>query len=294
MEDKIEILPVSLLEQHRDLVHELSQLASSLRLEFGWHYLLDLVWIINQLEIRENMQVIDAGAGTGIIQWYLAQQGASVLSIDRMSRTYLPIRFRVRYSLTGRTEDDLSSISRTVLHQIGDQGLFKGLTGTAREIVGGLTNRKKSGQVVIYSSDLVDLADVPNSSQDSVVAVSSLEHNSPKILQQVVVELMRVIKPGGVLLATLGAARDEDWFHEPSKGWCYTADSLKQIFNLSSHVPDNYEQYDALFSELRGSDELRDNLASFYFKSGDNGMPWGNWDPQYQPVGICKVKRVDN
>jgi len=294
MEDKIEILPVSLLEQHRDLVHELRQLASSLRLEFGWHYLLDLVWIINQLKIRENIQVIDAGAGTGIIQWYLAQQGALVLSIDRVSRTYLPVRFRVRYSVTGRTEDDLSSIYRTVLHQIGDQGLLKSLTGTAREIVGGLTNRKKSGQVVIYSSDLVDLADVPNSSQESVVAVSSLEHNSPKILQQVVVELMRVIKPGGVLLATLGAARDEDWFHEPSKGWCYTADSLKQIFNLSPHVPDNYEQYDALFSELRGSDELRDNLASFYFKSGDNGMPWGNWDPQYQPVGICKVKRVDD
>ena len=37
--------------------------------------------------------------------------------------------------------------------------------------------------------------------------------------------------------------------------------------------------------------ELRDNLASFYFRSGDNGMPWGKWDPQYQPVGVCKVKR---
>jgi 2-polyprenyl-3-methyl-5-hydroxy-6-metoxy-1,4-benzoquinol methylase len=292
MEDKIEILPVSLLEQHRDLVHELRQLASSLRLEIGWHYLLDLVWIINQLKIRENMQIIDAGAGIGIMQWYLAQQGVSVLSIDRESRTYLPVRFRVRYSVTGKTENDLSSISRTVLHQIGDQGLFKSLTGTAREIVRGLNDRNKSGQVVIYSSDLVDLADVPSCSQDSLVAVSSLEHNPPQVLQQVVVELMRVIKPGGVLLATLGAARDEDWFHEPSKGWCYSADTLKQIFNLSPHVPSNYEQYDSLFSELRDCNELRDNLASFYFKSGDNGMPWGNWDPQYQPVGICKIKRV--
>ena len=31
-------------------------------------------------------------------------------------------------------------------------------------------------------------------------------------------------------------------------------------------------------------------LAAFYARSGDNGMPWGKWDPQYQPVGVCKVK----
>jgi hypothetical protein len=36
---------------------------------------------------------------------------------------------------------------------------------------------------------------------------------------------------------------------------------------------------------------LRDNLASFYGRSGENGMPWGVWDPRYQPVGVCKVKR---
>ena len=28
------------------------------------------------------------------------------------------------------------------------------------------------------------------------------------------------------------------------------------------------------------------DLADFYFRSGDNGMPWGNWDPQYMPVGV--------
>jgi len=38
--------------------------------------------------------------------------------------------------------------------------------------------------------------------------------------------------------------------------------------------------------------ELRDHLAEFYFLSGDNGMPWGKWDPQYQPVGVCKVKQI--
>lgn len=291
MEDKIEILPVSLLDKYQYLVRELRKLASSLRLEFGWHYLLDLTWIISQLDISKNLQITDAGAGTGILQWYLADRGVGVLSVDRESRANLPLRFRFRYSVRGKNKDDLESIYKTILHQAGDQGLIRSLAGTAREIIRVKPGRQNTGQVVIYNRDLVDLIDVPSCSQNAVVAVSSLEHNSPRALQVVIEELMRVIKPGGVLLATLGAAPDKDWFHEPSKGWCYSEKSLKHIFNLSPDVPTNYEQYDELFSALHDCGELRDNLASFYSNSGDNGMPWGIWNPKYQTVGICKVKR---
>jgi SAM-dependent methyltransferase len=291
MEDKIEILPVSLLGQYQGLVGDLRKLANSLRLEFGWHYLLDLTWIISQLDISKNLQVTDAGAGTGIMQWYLADLGVAVLSVDRESRAYLPLRFRFRYSVKGKTVDDLESFYKTMLHQIGEMGVVRTLNDAGSGFMRWKPGQQNAGQVEIYNQDLVDLVDVPDDSQDAVVAVSSLEHNSPQSLQQVVKELMRVIKPGGLLLATLGAARDKDWFHEPSKGWCYSADTLKRVFDLSQNVPTNYKQYDTLFSELRDCDELRDNLALFYFKSGDNGMPWGNWDPQYQPVGICKVKR---
>ena len=105
MEDKIEILPVSLLDQYQDLVCYLKKLASSLRLEFGWHYLLDLTWIISRLDISKNLQITDAGAGTGILQWYLAEQGASVLSVDRESRANLPLRFRFRYSGKGKNKE---------------------------------------------------------------------------------------------------------------------------------------------------------------------------------------------
>ena len=291
MVDKIEILPVSLLDQYQDVVHDLRRLASSLRLEFGWHYLLDLTWIISQLDISKNLQITDAGAGTGILQWYLAEQGVMVLSVDRESSANLPLCFRVRYSVKGNNEDDLEPIYKTILHQARDQGLLRSLAGTAREIIRVKPGRKNLGQVVIFNRDLVDLIDIPSRSQDAVVAVSSLEHNSPRALQEVIEELMRVIKPGGVLLATLGAARDEDWFHEPSKGWCYSDITLKRIFNISSDVSTNYEQYDELFSALHNCGELRDNLASFYSNSGDNGMPWGIWNPQYHTVGICKVKQ---
>jgi SAM-dependent methyltransferase len=152
--------------------------------------------------------------------------------------------------------------------------------------------RRGTGKVVIYNQDLGDLADIQDNSLDAVVAVSALEHNSPDGLEKVVVELMRVLKPGGKLLATLCAARDQDWWHEPSKGWCYTDSSLRQIFCLPADLPSNYYRYDELFAALYHCNELRDNLAKFYFHSGDNGMPWGKWNPEYQPVGVCKVKRT--
>jgi SAM-dependent methyltransferase len=61
--------------------------------------------------------------------------------------------------------------------------------------------------VIIYNQDLQSLADVPTASLDAIVAISALEHNTPEGLVCVVAELMRVLKPGGALLATLGAAR---------------------------------------------------------------------------------------
>jgi SAM-dependent methyltransferase len=146
------------------------------------------------------------------------------------------------------------------------------------------------GEVFVYNQDLQNISLIADNSMDAVVAVSALEHNSPDGLGIVVDELIRVLKPGGLLLATLGAARDIDWFHEPSKGWCYTETSLRRYFHLTEKIPSNYSHYDDLFSALRNCVELRDSLADFYFHSGDNGMPWGKWDPKYQSVGVCKQK----
>ena len=80
-QESIEILPVELLDQNRPMVTALQNLARSLGLEFGWHYLLDITWIVQHLGDAAGKSILDAGAGTGILQWYLAEQGAAVLSV---------------------------------------------------------------------------------------------------------------------------------------------------------------------------------------------------------------------
>jgi SAM-dependent methyltransferase len=293
-EERIEILSVDLLDRHRAYTDALRRLARSLRLDFGWHYLLDLTWISSRLGPVMGKRLMDAGAGTGIMQWYLADQGAEVLSVDRASRANLPVRFRSRFRVKGLRKDDLSpSVQVFRANFSGPARLLSKMTNQARDLIGLAEPRRAAGRVTIYNQDLKNLADIPSNSLDAVVAVSALEHNSAEDLVLVVNELMRVLKPGGMLLATLCAARDQDWFHQPSMGWCYTGSSLRRLFGLPDSAPDNYAAYDGLMASLRDNAELRDHLAGFYFRSGNNGMPWGKWDPQYQPVGVCKVKREE-
>lgn len=134
------------------------------------------------------------------------------------------------------------------------------------------------------------MTDIADESNDYAVAVSSLEHNDPEMLSSVVEEIMRTLKPGGTLLATLPAAKDKDWFHEPSSGWCFTEESLRSSFELSASTPSNFSDYDVFLDRLVVCEELQQGLSALYYRSGDNGMPWGVWDPQYQPVGIIKHK----
>jgi SAM-dependent methyltransferase len=149
------------------------------------------------------------------------------------------------------------------------------------------------GKVTIYNQDLADMPDLPDDSVEAVVSISALEHNDPDSLRSILRELMRVLRPGGMLVATLPAARDHDWFHQPSRAWCYTEASLRGIFELSPDAPSNYDRYDDYFEALQECDQLRLSLADSYFKSGDNGMPWGVWAPRYQPVGVVKVKKYE-
>jgi SAM-dependent methyltransferase len=286
-------------------VEALKEFASSLKIEFGWHYLLDITWILTQLQSIEGKYIMDAGAGTGLMQWYLASKGGRVLSVDRLSRANLPLRYRNRYHIEGMRPQDLNppgqvyktnrgTSTNSSLKNIlrGGRALLDLIQYSANQFVSNPSTRMNRGTVIVYNQDLTDLSDIPDGSLDAVVSVSALEHNSPDVLVNVVREIMRVLKPGAPLIATVGASSGQDWRHEPSNGWCYSRESLKDIFDFTDEVTTNFDHYDVLLDQLKNCSELRDNLAGFYYKSGNNGMPWGKWDPQYQPAGIYKIKAV--
>ena len=73
------------------MVNKLWEVSRATRVEPGWHYLLDLTWIVENLGPVNGKQILDAGAGMGLMQWYLIESGAAeVISADRGSRYDLP------------------------------------------------------------------------------------------------------------------------------------------------------------------------------------------------------------
>ncbi len=293
--DTIELLSVGLLEKQAAFVRGFREKAAGLGIQLGWHYVLDLAWIASNLGDPEGKSILDAGAGTGVLQWWLADRGASVVSVDQADRADLSCRFRLAYRVQGLQEKDLYSAWRLAWVRLADgskPGLFR-IRGALRALVTALVSPmlpKSRGRITLHCEDLSDLQDLPNEAFEAVVAVSALEHNDRIKLERIVDELLRVLKPGGVLVATLGAARDQDWYHEPSRGWCYTDETLAAVFRLSPNYSSNYSEYDSLLERVKNSADLRENLAPMFFESGDNGMPWGIWDPKYQPVGVLKRK----
>ncbi len=294
-DDRLELLSVELLKEHADVAAKVRALAGRLGIQLGWHYILDLVWIMCQLPAVRGRVVLDAGAGGGLLQWMLAELGASVLSVDRLDRSQPSPRLRRRYSIRGLCEGDLRpyTIGEAWREGPGWAGVrsVRALRRAARMVLSRLAPTA-GGEVILHRSGLDSMARIEDASIDLVVSVSALEHNQRAQIGPVVDELLRVLKPGGMILATVAAARDEDWFHEPSRGWCLTESSLRRAFRLDAESAGNFAEYDRLFSELRECSELREDLAPFYAQSGENGMPWGVWDPKYHPVGIAKIKRT--
>lgn len=193
------------------------------------------------------------------------------------------MHLRRRFDVRGARVGDLGPAWRVAT---SPRALLKSAAGALR---GGLA-REARGTITLRRADLSRISDLPDASCDTVVSVSALKHNAPDVLPRVVGELLRVLRPGAQLLATLSAARDRDWFHEPSQGWCYTEDTLRRVFGIGSESPSNFESFDRLFADLRGNQELSKGLSWFYARSGRNGMPWRRWDPKYQPVGVCRLK----
>ena len=294
LKDKLEIISVDILDESRLLADELKYLNRSLGFASGWHYLLDWTWTIRHLKEVRDKKILDAGAGIGLLQWYLALHSANVISADRSLRNVLPFHLLQHFNMSPFTSrDQFLQLNDFLKPTFADISLLPWLKALLRGSVGALYTRSwkhASGTVWLYRKDLSNLADVPSNTLDYIVSISALEHNSPNDLRIIVKELERTLKPGGAMILTLSAARDADWYFEPAAGWCYSEASLRDIFELPNHSSSNYDQFDELMEKLKNSKELRSIMTWYYYYSPRSGMPWGIWRPRYQPVGIVKVK----
>jgi len=319
---RIEILSQELFESHREEIGIVDAFRNRFSVCLGWHYFLDLAWIVREIRstLPRGALVLDAGAGSGILQLILAELGYNVISADFVGRgltDYLERYRGVIHSLNNQSRTVGNRYTRHLCAEYSKDGLnmlsalgrllegFGGGRGSLRSLEKHRFSPQQAapepifqgdpgrccGRIFLYRCDLKEMPLLPDGLVDAVVSLSALEHNPHGNCQLCIDELLRVTGGGRKLVVTVSASQGEDWFHEPSKGWCYSEQTLKKLFRLPSEVPSNFLRREELFEKLkRDGGELQKRLDPFYFKSGANGMPWGKWDPAYQPVGVVKVK----
>ena len=132
--------------------------------------------------------------------------------------------------------------------------------------------------------NLSALLELESGQFDAVVSLSALEHIPADALRPSVAELKRLLKPEAIwAVTTSGTERSNTWWHEPSRGFCFSETDLADLFGASAKRQMHPEK---ILGKYKKNVYLRNHLASFYKKSGNNGIPWGKWNPTYIPCGI--------
>lgn len=319
---RIEILGLEFFDTHPAEINLVEQFRTKLNAILGWHYYLDLAWILRSLKgLPEGSLVLDAGAGSGMLQFMLSDLRYNVISADFLERNfpadYLKLyghkisflknpkqTFDNRYTQHIQSSYDANQCRygahlkgwlrhvyyMNLLHRLIHKKTCFLQTKYDKPLSKSDFSSKR-GTILLYKCDLKDMTLLPNGFFDAVVSVSALEHNNYTDVEKCIEEILRVTKPSGKLMITTSTSCSEDFFHEPSKGWCYSEPTLRKLFSLPASVPSNYSKMDLIFKDIMTEgNQLHQRLAPAYFKSGDNGMPWGKWNPQYLPVGILKIK----
>ncbi|OGM13518.1 hypothetical protein A3A76_03670 [Candidatus Woesebacteria bacterium RIFCSPLOWO2_01_FULL_39_23] len=300
MKDKLELLDPKLLSTSE--FKEFRYWKKVVAAEVGWHYPLDITWILYNLKrhkLPKGSVILDAGGGYGLMQFILAGEGYKIISVDLTSRKkLLPLKmlFKINIFENKMTKYKYMSHINSVFK---NRNLLQKALILSKRLkyfspllfIHEVINRKQHGEINFYQGDFSNLSLLKNNSVDAIVSCSSIEHcTTYKTIQKSFAEFTRIIKPNSPIIITTSATNKKTWFHKPSQGWCFSKEDLIKLFKLKKPIS-NYKYYKLIFTRIFHSEQLKNNLPSYYFTTGNSGMPWGKWNPKYLPVGVLTTYR---
>ena len=326
MVDKIELLDTAFLQNNKDKLREIDHWLKVLNWVNGWHYDLDIIWVLNNIErmgLKPGATIIDAGAGLGITQFILASRGYNVISLDFTERQ-IP-KFAKGIFNIEKIDTDLGDYKHEYMDFMS-HGQKKILTVARKNKF--LSKLRKvinlrqlshhlafifyrfklrfSNKVNIYyyferNTDhnnfgkitflrgIFNNIPLESDTADVLISVSAFEHNTYKDMPGSVIEFTRVLKKGAPMFITTSASEKEDWYFEPAKSWNFTRETLSDWFS----IPEAHTNFDfkSALERIKASKTLKNRIPLFYKFNGNNGLPFAKLeDVKYVPVGIIKIK----
>ena len=136
---------------------------------------------------------------------------------------------------------------------------------------------------VDYFVDFSHLTDIEPNSVDVIFWLSSIEHNLLDQIKELFDKSIRLLRVGGILLATLAIGKETSWF-VPSEQTILSLDDAKKLFGLSK-INNNYEN---IYQKYRQNVLfLRERYHRRYGHFDDK-------DPLFIVGGLNTVKLEDN
>lgn len=286
MRGEIQLLDASLLADERTL-DELSYWFRVMNRPNGWHYDLDHIWILSELEkaaIKPGATIVDAGAGQGILQYLLASRGYNVISLDFSPRT-IPKRALGIFSIDGdgcapihydhsymRVIDYGGDEDSALWEKVSMERVKKMPLHIGRNIRSRIywlkerffVNHEKYGHITYVRAPFHETT-LGDAIADAVVSVSAIEHADINLFRENIDSLVRLLKPGSPMLLTTSAIKDErSSYNETVAGWCF---SRNDIAELLSHCRIEFDE-DACEKSLLNSPEFISRIDPYYFQKG--------------------------
>ena len=255
MNNKIKLLTTSLLDDCKKL-KELTYWLRVMNRPNGWHYDLDHIWILDELEksgITKGSTIIDAGAGQGIMQYLLAARGYNVISLDFTSRNPPP-RANGIFKIIAEDKSEINyqhpymefisygtDSSSTLLKKINIQNFSKilELPGRFFRLVYSylyylyeryFRNHENFGVITYVRAPFHDVP-LESNIADAIISVSAIEHADIKLFIENINSLTRLLKPASPLLLTTSATSQLDNHYDYQvEGWCFSRSGLVTYF----------------------------------------------------------------
>lgn len=255
MDNEIRLLDASLLNDHKKL-KEISYWLKVMNRPNGWHYDLDQIWVLNELEkagILPGATIIDAGAGQGVMQYLLAARGYNVISLD-FSPRIKPGRSSGIFNIVGDGSSDIdyqhpymkfisfsSDSSKNVIDRLKAAPVRKIALLPQRARSRGYSylfyiyERFFKSHInygtITYIRAPFHKVPLPSESIDALISISAIEHADINLFNENIKEFLRVLKPRAPLLLTTSTSNtDKNTYHEKSSGWCFSLPSLTSFF----------------------------------------------------------------
>jgi ubiquinone/menaquinone biosynthesis C-methylase UbiE len=292
METTISFLDIDLgIEQKK--LKELSYWLNVLDRPNGWHYDLDHIYILNELEknnILPGATIIDAGAGQGIMQYVLASRGYNVISLDFSPRNK-PFRANGIFSISGSGIDNInydheymnfihygdssprSMISRLNLKKLNKivfipGRLFRKIKSYSFYLWARFfTNKNKYGQITYLRAPFHQI-NLSDNTADAIVSVSAIEHADINLFSENINELTRVLKNNGqLIITTSGSLTEERTYDKKVKGWNFCESEFKNLIPDSKTLLTNKNKF---INKLLSSKTFIKRIDPYYYEDQDS------------------------